>query len=371
MNQETPRKVLFLITKATWGGAQQYVYDLATRLPHGHFVASLAFGVPGRLSASLGEQAIELQEIPSLGRDIALISDIESFFQIISCLKRVRPSVLHLNSSKAAALGAIAARLTGVPRIIFTAHGWPFKEQRGYFSSKMIYFISWLTAILSHRVITVSRTDEQLAKDMWGVADKVEYIALGREPLLFLTPEEGFRAMFGSLTPPTITGSTIRLVSSAELTKNKGIRYGIDAIEHLTHQGVDAIYVVVGDGEEKNMLQQYAREKGVSDRVYFPGFVEHAARNLHGFDAFLLPSIKEGMPYVLIEAAQAGIPVAASTIVRQDFEQFPQFTFVPARDSLALSDAIMRVAKKPHLRSAEDPFPLSEMVSRTVALYSR
>lgn len=76
------------------------------------------------------------------------------------------------------------------------------------------------------------------------------------------------------------------------------------------------------------------------------------------------------MPYVLIEAAQAGIPVVATTIVKEDFEHLPQFTFVPARDSLALADAISRVAQKPRAQSSGNPFDLEEMISRTMALYS-
>lgn len=292
MNQESPRKVLFLITKATWGGAQRYVYDIATHLPKDQFSVSLAYGQSGRLADELAEKSIETHHIDSLGRDIALISDVISFFKLLSYLRTKKPDVLHLNSSKAAALGALAGRIAGIKTIIFTAHGWPFKEQRGYFASKFIYLASWITTLLSHRTIVVSKTDEMLAANMRGVSKKITYIPLGREQLQFLPPDEGFRAMFGSLTPPAITASTLRLVTTAEFTANKGIRYGIDAIEHLTHQGIDTIYVVGGDGEDKAMLQEYASEKGVADRVYFPGFMSEAARNLRGFDAYLSPSIK-------------------------------------------------------------------------------
>ena len=177
--------------------------------------------------------------------------------------------------------------------------------------------------------------------------------------------------MFGKVPPPLIAGATLRLASIAELTANKGISYAIDAVEHLTHRGTDVIYVVASEGEDKEYLQNYAREKGVSERVFFPGFIADAAKNLRGFDAYLSPSIKEGLPYVLIEAAQSGIPVIATTIVHEDFSQFPQFTFVAARDGLALADAVERVAKKSHAHVANDPFPLADMIDRTVALYSR
>src|SRR3989338_2833403 len=123
-------KVLYLITKATWGGAQRYVYDLATNLPPGRFEAVVAFGERGRLADMLTQKNIALRPLPSLGRDVVLFSDIASFFQILGLLRRERPDVVHLNSSKAAALGALAARLAGIRKIVFTVHGWPFKEDR-------------------------------------------------------------------------------------------------------------------------------------------------------------------------------------------------------------------------------------------------
>ncbi|MDB5238199.1 MAG: hypothetical protein JWM46_469 [Candidatus Kaiserbacteria bacterium] len=368
---QTKQNVLFLITKATWGGAQKYVYDLATHLPAPQFAVSLAFGQSGRLSTLLAEQSIPTRELPALVRDLSLISDTLSFFQLLRYLKEVRPDVLHLNSSKAAGLGALAARIAGIKMIVFTVHGWPFKEERGPLATKLIYFASWLTALLSHRVIVVSKTDEMLGRAMSFVGKKVSYVPLGREAVQFLSPEESFRAMFGKVPPPLITGATLRLTTIAELTANKGIRYAIDAVEHLTHRGTDVIYVVPSEGEEKELLKEYVHEKGVADRVFFPGFVPDAARNLRGFDAYLSPSVKEGMPYVLIEAAQAGIPVIATDIVENDFAQFSQFTFVPARDGLALADAVEAVAKKPRTQAETDPFPLSEMISRTMALYSR
>ena len=368
---QTKQKVLFLITKATWGGAQKYVFDLATHLPPGQFTAVLAFGQPGRLSEALATRAIPTHCIPSLGRDVAIISDILSFFQILKYLKSERPDVLHLNSSKAAVLGALAGRMTGIKHIVFTAHGWPFKEDRGPLATWLIYLLSWKTVLLAHKTIVVSKVDEQIGSRMWWSAGKIERVPIGREPVQFLQPQEGFRAMFGKVAPPLITGATLRLTSIAELTANKGFTYAIDAVEHLTHRGTDVIYVVASDGEDKEYLQNYAREKGVSDRVFFPGFIVDAAKNLCGFDAYLSPSIKEGLPYVLIEAAQSGIPVIATDIIESDFSQFPQFTFVPVRNGLALADAVERVARKSRGQTTVDPFPFAEMIDRTMALYSR
>ncbi len=373
MNQETPsdrKKVLFLITKATWGGAQRYVYDLAKGLPQNEYTPALAYGEGGRLSELLPQDGIRARQIPALARDIAIVSDVKSFFQILQTLRGAHPSVLHLNSSKAAALGALAARLSGVPCIVFTAHGWPFKERRFFLARIMIYLISWLTALLAHQVITVSETDERIGRSMPGVGKKVSYIPLGIAPPRLKTPHDAFQAMFGALAPPSLTPKTMRLVSIAELTKNKGIRYAIEAVALLRDRDIDVIYVVAGEGEDRAMLENLIAKLSLSDRVFLPGFVLDAASSLSGFDAFLLPSIKEGTPYVLLEAGAAGLPVIVTDVIDEALtKRFHAAARVPAKNPLAFADAIESIARTPRAPESGSRFPLAEMVQATTDLY--
>jgi len=365
-------KVLYIITKATWGGAQRYVYDLATNLPKEKFDVIVAYGVRGKLAGDLAASGIKLRELPFLARDITFFSDIKSFFEILRVLRALRPDVIHLNSSKAAALGALAARFSGVRKIVFTVHGWPFKESRNVLWRVLTYKISWLTAFLSHSVIVVSKTDERLARRMWGITKKVHYVPLGRAPFDTLPPSDAFRAMFGSLKPANLKSSTLRLVTIGELTSNKNIRAAIDAVATLSEREIDAVYVVAGEGEERAALEMYAKKLGVGNRVFFPGFVADASRNLSGFDVFVLPSIKEGAPYVLLEAALAGLPIVATSVVDEDFiASLSSARLVPARDTTALADAIIEVARIPRAREKrESVFALSTMVQNTSSLYT-
>src|SRR3989344_4614232 len=342
MNQEIARKkILFLITKATYGGAQKYVYDLATRLPKEQFTTVIAYGEHGKLADMLKERNSALHHIPSLARDIALISDVASFFGIVRLFGREKPDIVHLNSSKAAALGALAARIAGVPNIIFSVHGWPFKEDRTTLARRIIFLVSWCTALFSHRVIVVSKADEHLAKRMWGIGKKTVRIPIGIESLPYLSREHAFgfiRSEIGS----AISETALRFVTIAELTENKGISYGIGAIATLRDRGVECMYVVIGDGEEKQALEKVVRDHGLADRVFFVGFIPDAALYLKGFDVCLLPSVKEGMPYVVLEAAAAGIPVVTTTAVHRDVAaRFPHIQFVEYGDIATLADMLM------------------------------
>ena len=362
------KKILFIITKATWGGAQRYVYDLATHLPREQFSVVVTYGEKGKLSNDLAKTPIETRQLPFLGRDIAVISDIKSFFEIWKCIRSERPDVVHLNSSKAAALGALAARLAGVPKIIFTVHGWPFKERRNELSRMLIYAISWFTAALSHITVVVSKSDEAIALRMPVVRKKIRYVPIGIEPPEFLGRDAAKRALpkYG-FTKPIYS----RVVTIAELTANKGIRYAIEAMALLKERDVGVDYFIIGDGEERAELVERARRLNVADRVHFLGFVENAARYLKAFDVFLLPSIKEGMPYVLLEGGAAGLRIVSTTVVDPAFLGTSVFDVVHVRpgDPQAIADALQSALLDENELSLPFVAPLSEMVRKTIALY--
>src|SRR3989344_323690 len=102
------KKILFVITKSNWGGAQKYVFDLATNLPKEEFEPVVACGGGGMLAKRLRAEKIRVVEVPSLERDISFIKEIRAFFFLWKLFQKEKPDVVHLNSSKAAALGALA-----------------------------------------------------------------------------------------------------------------------------------------------------------------------------------------------------------------------------------------------------------------------
>lgn len=294
-------KILYVITKANWGGAQRYVYDLAIGLPADEFEAAVAFGQPGLLTEKLAAAGIKTHLIRSFQRDVSIIADIQSFFELLRLFRRERPDIVHLNSSKAAGVGALAARLAGVKRIIFTAHGWPFLEQRNLVSRGLIYIFSWLTALLSHAVIVVSDHDLRVAQRMPFVRRKTVRIYNGINLHLPLYPADIVRNSFPQGV--RITGTI------GELTRNKN---QIALIEEARNN--PEMYVaIIGDGEDRQYLMRKIEEYGLGNRVKLFGFML-ANTVLRGFDVFALPSIKEGLPYVLLEAKAAGLPIVANRV---------------------------------------------------------
>ena len=301
MTQPSRKKVLFLITKSNWGGAQRYVYDLATNLPRSEFDVGVAFGQEGLLAKKLKEGQIVTFPIKALGRDVSVRNDVKSFHELVRLFRAQKPDIVHLNSSKAGGLGALAARFAGVPKIIFTAHGWPFWERRNPISRIIIYLFSWLTALLSHKVIVVSGYDLSVAQKMPFVAHKTIRIYNGINLHTPLDSGDVVRHSFPNGV--RITGTV------GELTKNKN---QISLIEQAKKD--PSMYVaIVGDGEDRPYLTKKIEEYGLKSRVRLLGFMP-ASEVLRGFDVFALPSLKEGLPYVLLEAKAAGLPIAANRV---------------------------------------------------------
>lgn len=293
------QKVLYVITKSNWGGAQRYVFDLATSLPKDQFEAVVALGGHGSLTEKLDKAGIRTREIASMRRDVSLGSDLRSMRELVALFKKEKPNIVHLNSTKAGGLGALAARIAGVKKIIFTTHGWPFRERRNFLVRLMLWKVSYLTALLSHTVICVSEYDLKQARMMPFIGKKAVRIYNGIDQTMALGPGEKIRAAFPA--GARITGTV------GELNKNKNQQALIEEAKNSP----DMYVAMVGEGEERGTLEAKIKKYNLGDRIKLFGFIP-ASEVLRGFDTLALPSLKEGLPYVLLEARAAGLPIVAN-----------------------------------------------------------
>jgi len=305
--QEERKKVLFLVTKGNFGGAQRYVFDLARSLPQDEYEVAVAFGEAGMLEQKLDQIGIRTIHLKSLGRDIKLFKEFKSFFEIYKLLKSEHPDVFHINSSKGG-LGALAGRLAGIKKIVFTAHGWYFNEDQSILWKKITKFLLWLTVIFSHTTICVS---ERERKDMIGMLftkKKLIVIHNGVE----ITPSEPKSTLRHLLAPHIHQGVWIGTIS--ELHKNKGLDFLLEAFSKLSEKYLHIALVIIGEGEERKNLESIIQKLHLEDKVYLLGFVPDAEKVVGAFDIFTLTSRKEGLPYTILEAGAEEVPIVASDV---------------------------------------------------------
>lgn len=368
------KKIVYVITKSNWGGAQRYVFDVATFMnAHGHETV-VALGGTGPLKHELERNKIRVVLVNSLQRDISLVKEFAAFRELVRLFKSERPDVVHVNSSKAGGLGVLAARLTHVPRIIFTIHGPPFNENRMIIVKMAIKLVTWCTVLLSHSTITICKHDKESLAALPFIGNKVVLIYNGIDVPLLLEREGARIKLRFEYKVPT---ESFLIGTVAELHKNKGLRYIIEALASLPKR---VALCVVGDGEEAAVLKERVRELGIESRVYFTGFIANASRFLKAFDVFVLPSVKEGLPYVLLEAGLASLPVVATDVggVPEIIRDKKTGLLVQPKNSAKLAGAISFMMKSEKKRSAfgtalktrvESQFSTQKMLGEVENLY--
>src|SRR3989344_9032655 len=301
------KKILYVITKSNWGGAQRQVFDLATNLPEDKFETAVALGGGGLLKEKLDGAGIRTIAVETLGRDIKIFNDLISFFKIFQIIKKEKLDILHLHSSKVGFLGALIGRLLGIKKIIYTVHGWMFLEKQPQWWTITMRFFSWLTILLTHKTIAVSENDKNASADFIGVKNKITVIPNGINTINFLEKSEARKKILPN--QKTLDGE-FWFGTIAELHKNKGLNFAIEALD----KNLPAVLVIVGEGEERKNLERLILERELREKVFLVGKIDNTATLLKAFDVFLLPSTKEGMPYSILEAGAAGRPVIASNV---------------------------------------------------------
>jgi glycosyltransferase involved in cell wall biosynthesis len=312
--QSKSKKVLYMITKSNFGGAQKYVYELACKAKERGFDVAVALGGNGILVHKLKDCDIPVYQIERLGRDIGFFSEIKSFFEIIKLLKKIRPDVLHLNSSKIGGMGSLAARICFVPEIIFTVHGWAFNENRSWISKLIIKILYWITVFLSHKSIAVSETTKKQAENIpfyFLIKNKVVVINNGISGVFFFEKDyvrNFFQEKFAISREDFVIGTL------AELHTVKGLDFLIASAKILNEQNKKIKILVFGEGQEKNKLEKMIQDLKLQDVFILGGFIKNGSQYLKGFDIFILPSLSEAMPLSILEAGQAGLPVISTNV---------------------------------------------------------
>lgn len=306
------KKIIFLVTKSFFGGAQKYVFDLATNLPQDRFEVAVALGGNGPLIGKLEEEGIRIIKIKNFARNISIWREFSLLFELVMIMRKEKPDIVHLNSSKAGGVGALAAKLVGAPRVIFTAHGWAFNEERHMWQKIMIKIIIWVSALWQDKIICVSEKTAADVKNFPLLKKKVEIIYNGIKDYNLLSKEEAREEILKILNLNQNKNNPIWVGTISELHKNKGLEYIIEAISQI--KDLPFIFIIVGTGELKENLEKLVIERALEDKIFLVGFLENAGRYLKAFDIFTLTSLTEAFPYSLLEAGVAGLPTITSHV---------------------------------------------------------
>lgn len=306
--------VLFLITKGNLGGAQKYVFDLASSLPLTRFEPIVACGEGALLEHMCKEKGIPTTHLASVKSDLGVL-DLRALVDVYKLIKEDKPNILHLNSSKIGFIGGLAGRLYNIAhrqnpvKIIFTAHGWAFNDARyGVLTREIFRVIQWWSVLLSHKTIAVSKAIKNEMNFPFA-PKKISVIQNGIGMIDFVDKETARKKLV-----PESHKSELWLGTISELTKNKGVDNTLRAFARIAKEFPQARFIVIGEGEERENLENLIKNLDITNQVHLLGFIPDASRYLKAMDIFILTSRTEALGFVLLEAGMASIPPIASRV---------------------------------------------------------
>jgi glycosyltransferase involved in cell wall biosynthesis len=138
----------------------------------------------------------------------------------------------------------------------------------------------------------------------------------------------------------------------AELHPNKGLPYLINAFTSVVMQYPQTALIIIGDGQDQPALHLLIKEKKLEQSVFLAGYMDHAAEYLKAFNIFVLPSLKEGLPYAILEAGCASLPVVATTVggIPEIIEDMRSGVLVQPKNIRELSHALSFMIEHPDER---------------------
>jgi len=368
-----------IITEGDLGGAQRHVRDISEELTRrGHAVTIAVGGEQAHEHGAFApnEMSVPIVHLRHLVRPLSFGKDVRAFFEIFRLVRHVRPDIVHCHSSKAGAIASIAGRFAGAV-VVYTAHGFVFREELGMFTEQFYEWSERVASWFRHRVIAVSQSDADAARSRHVVAArKLLTIPNGIDLNLEhdLESPEAARHLLSAWTGEDLTHAKIAL-SIANFFVVKNVPLLVRAFEYVIPRVPEARLVLIGDGVQRALCETIvAHSNTLRGKVFFVGKRPHAFRVLRAADVMCLASTKEGLPYVVLEAKLARTPVVATRVGGvPEMGEGEDLRLVVPHSAEMLSDAIVDILRRPHRAAApiEKVFSLSAMVDAIEGVYSQ
>ena len=365
-----PVRVLRVIARLNVGGPALHVTYLARGLAERGYETTLVAGDVARGEASMSfvaEQAgVEIVTLPGLSRELSPVRDALAAFRLARLIRKLRPDVVHTHTAKAGAVGRTAALLAWPrrPVVVHTFHGHVLRGYFGTGGTLVFRAIETLLARASDRLIAVSPEvrDELVALHV-ATRERFSVVRLGIElepRVRFDGDPDEVRRRHGIPEGKFVVGWFGRMTAVKRtddlLTMLAGVR----------ERGVDALLLLVGDGDDRERLEQRAHDLGLARSCLFLGYQEDVAPWYAICDAVVLTSASEGTPVTIIEALAAGRPVVATKVggVPDVVDEGETGFLVRPHDTHALAERLEILAGDPVRRRAMGDLGRARMLER-------
>lgn len=367
-------KVLEMIDQPFLGGGQMNILSLISSLDESRFEVSVCSRGDGPFVDEVKKNNIKHFPIPfrkKINRKIVQ--------EIVIFLKENRFDILHTHGGVAGLYGRWAAHKSRVPVVIHTLHGIHYLHYRNFFLKYFYVFLERIFSRLTHALVFVSDADREKGTKLRLAAEKkMVVIKNGIDYSVFESKikKVNIQEELGIDSSHPIVGTVARL------HRQKGISYLLKAAMKINQAFPGAKILIIGEGPLKKKLEELIHSLGVDQFVLLLGERKDAQQFLAIFDVFVLPSLWEGLPYVLLEAAALAKPVVATDIdgVREMIRNGKTGMLVPSQNSERLAEAVICLLRDENYASVlgealkketTRTYTLSRMIREMQDLYLR
>jgi len=315
-NPPPPHRLAHLQLLPLLSGVQRVSLDELRSLDRGAYLPHLICKESGPLSEQATAAGAVCHFVPDLVRPISPRVDLQALRQLIKLLRKLRLQVLHTHSSKTGILGRVAGRISRVPVVVHTVHGFafPFAESR---ATRAIYYaVEYIGGRLCDALIVLNEADRKFAVERLRLGpEKVHLIPNGIDVSRFVDLTATQRQAARRDLFPDDGDDLVWIGMVGRLWRQKNPECLVHATVELHRRGCRRFRVVmIGDGDLRGELEALIEDHRVGETVRLLGWREDVPNLLGALDIFVLPSRWEGLPLAIIEAMAAGLPVVASDI---------------------------------------------------------
>jgi glycosyltransferase involved in cell wall biosynthesis len=294
-----------------------------------------------------------IRHIPvPMARGVAPLLDLRALLKLWRVMRRERFTIVHTHTPKAGLLGQLAARLAGVPVVVNTLHGFYFHEHMRPRARRFYIAIEKIAASCSDSVLSQNREDIQTGLDECIFSPpRVRHLGNGIDLSEFdparVSPAAtaDLRERLGVPPGAPVVGFVGRLAA-----KRKGFMDFLEMARRVRERKRAARFLIIGNpdhGKPDAVEPAAAAEYGISEACLFLGHRPNAELPAlyRSMDVLVLPSLFEGIPRVIMEAAAMGVPSVATNVKGNREAVVPGRTglLVPWGDVPALAQAVLDI----------------------------
>lgn len=300
------KKVIMHVTQVHDGGVARYINLVIKKIDKSKFKNILV--IPHSYDCSEIYRDVDAIEEIEMVREISFYADLKSIFNLRRIIKKYKPDILYLHSSKAGAIGRIAN--IGYKNIsIYNAHGWAFNMGCDKRKKKLYVGIERLLAKFCTKIIVISQFEYDSA--LLNKICKPEKMHLILNGVDFTESNNAIEITKKELNIPEdsfIVGMVGRI------SKQKAPDIFLRCAQIIKKAIPNAFFIIVGNGEELENVQKLIKDLDLADCVLLSGWVNNPLSYLKLFDVAMLLSRWEGFGLVLPEYMNASKPIIATNV---------------------------------------------------------